>query len=58
MSFPPSYSRRGLLAALRDLLTRRPGRPEPTTTIADPDDWGDDPTGVWSPEPPTDRSST
>ncbi|WP_158516547.1 hypothetical protein [Kitasatospora sp. MBT66] len=56
MTFPPSYPRRGLLAALRDLLTRRPSRPEPTTP--DPDDWGDDPTGAWSPEPPTDRSST
>ncbi|MEU8926672.1 hypothetical protein AB0D10_38085 [Kitasatospora sp. NPDC048545] len=58
MTFPPSYPRRGLLAALRDLLTGRPGRLEPTTpTTPDPDDWGDDPTGAWSPEPPTDRSS-
>ncbi|MFJ7280278.1 hypothetical protein [Kitasatospora sp. NPDC098663] len=58
MTDQPTYPRRGLLAALRDLLTRRPARTAPPTPTTDnQDDWGDDPTGAWSPEPPADQST-
>ncbi|MFJ8444016.1 hypothetical protein [Kitasatospora griseola] len=42
-----------LVAALRALLARlRPARPA-LSADPDPADWGDDPTGAWSPQPPT-----
>ncbi|MFI1522816.1 hypothetical protein [Kitasatospora cineracea] len=43
--------RGGLVAALRALLHRL--RPTRRTSPADPDpvDWGDDPTGLWTPDP-------
>ncbi|MFE2728362.1 hypothetical protein [Kitasatospora sp. NPDC059327] len=32
-------------------MTNEPAATPPTPPT-DPDDWGDDPTGAWSPEPP------
>ncbi|MGW4805837.1 hypothetical protein [Kitasatospora sp. NPDC004272] len=49
MTYPTE--RRPLAAALRTLFARlRPGRRK-ITVDQDPEDWGDDPTGAWSPDP-------
>ncbi|MCU7820175.1 hypothetical protein [Kitasatospora sp. DSM 101779] len=49
----PVCPRRSPAAVLLGLLAR-PRRPEqPTPLATGPDDGGDDPTGAWSPEPPT-----
>ncbi|WP_282206842.1 hypothetical protein [Kitasatospora fiedleri] len=52
MTDPTEHGGR-LAAALRTLLARlRPARPAPPAD-PDPADWGDDPTGAWSPDPRT-----